>query len=55
MQGSVAIGVLYITVAGGGSYKSLHSLGMPIGSSIVQRCGPILSLQGTSTGLQKRL
>jgi len=52
VQGSVAVGVLHITVAGGGSYQGLNSLGMPIGSSIVQCCGPILSLRGTSTGLQ---
>ncbi len=55
MQGSIAIGVLHITIAGGGSYKGLNSLGMPIGGSIMQCCGPILSLHGTSTGLQKCL
>lgn len=52
VQGSVAVGVLYITVAGGGSYQGLNSLGMPIGRSIVQRCGPILSLHVTNAGLQ---
>ena len=52
VQGSIAVGVLHITVARGGSYKGLNSLGMPISGSIMQRCGPILSLHGISTGLQ---
>ncbi len=52
VQGSIAIGVLHITVAGRGSYKGLDSLGMTIGSSVVQSCGSILSLQGTSTSLK---
>ncbi len=45
VQGSIAVGVLHITVAGGGSYQGLNSLGMSIGRSIVQRCGSVLSLQ----------
>ena len=52
VQGSIAVGVLHITVAGGGSHKGLNSLGMPIGSSVMQRCGPILSLHGTVASLQ---
>jgi len=52
VQGSIAIGVLHITVAGGGSYKGLDSLGMPISGSIVQCCRPVLGLHGTNAGLQ---
>ena len=44
VQSSVAVGVLHIAVTGGGVHQCLHSLGMPIGRRIVQRCGPILRL-----------